>query len=621
MGACFGGPLDGSFLRRSLSDCALRSFGQHYYRERRARRESTPVAPSRGRHARSASEPTAVPRVAPEAKVGGSGGFRRTTNGGNNGFVGLLGRQKLGLELYREVNGKGGTHRKVHNILSAWEIRGARRPITDFYSMEQHLCEGYYGTVQRWSLRAPWAKEERHVAVKQIRWKKVWHGWWREKEQEQLIRNELKTLLVLDHPFIIKFREWFEHPCFGIFFVMELCYGPSLQGVLESVCSLGTTERTAQMPRLKRLFREVTYAVSYLHSSGVAHGDLKPDNVLLKSCDAGSCAKLIDFGLASLRDRDGLDEGCPRGTPVFMPPEAYLNVRVDSKLAEAADIWALGVMLTWVVTAVAQGELLHPMLELEEGSGFDVRFIDLYHAYRERRPVQREHFAGQPDAALRVAARTLAHEPAMRAPVAEVLREEWLQADDPCGTECMELLRARGVIKNISSYNHLSHFEKAVLSLVADAATDTQVKRLRQSFRALDVQRNGRLSREELHAGLRRSGVEFSEDTIEAFFDEMVRDGSGLINYNEWLAATLGSETLRCEKAVGAAFQCLDVSCTGALTYEDLVPFVGDEAAFNTVQIFWERNGRATVSYSDFRSMVEDLASKRAPLAGDSPSI
>ena len=35
--------------------------------------------------------------------------------------------------------------------------------------------------------------------------------------------------------FIVKsrFREWFEDPCSGIFFVMELCTGPSLQNILE----------------------------------------------------------------------------------------------------------------------------------------------------------------------------------------------------------------------------------------------------------------------------------------------------------------------------------------------------------------------------------------------------
>ena len=92
------------------------------------------------------------------------------------------------------------------------------------------------------------------------------HGFFRNRAAEQEIKNELKLLLILDNPFIIKsfgwgwtcsrtvfnscsylvpalcrvfyaslprFREWFEDPCNGIFFVMELCAGPSLQSILE----------------------------------------------------------------------------------------------------------------------------------------------------------------------------------------------------------------------------------------------------------------------------------------------------------------------------------------------------------------------------------------------------
>ena len=84
-------------------------------------------------------------------------------------------------------------------------------------------------------------------------------GFFRNRAAEKEIRKELKLLLILDNPFIIKhagctgawswtnvpgacgacvsmkfrFREWFEDPCSGIFFVMELCTGPSLQNILE----------------------------------------------------------------------------------------------------------------------------------------------------------------------------------------------------------------------------------------------------------------------------------------------------------------------------------------------------------------------------------------------------
>ena len=142
-----------------------------------------------------------------------------------------------------------------------------------------------------------------------------------------------------------RFREWFEDTFQGIFFVMELCSGPSLQCILEDVCRQ-EGRRQSYLPKLRRHFREVTkasflngncmgfvhlfktytcnkrlsiyirydrcskstlkevtYAISYLHGMDppVIHRDLKPDNILLADATEHSTARLIDFGLASLK--------------------------------------------------------------------------------------------------------------------------------------------------------------------------------------------------------------------------------------------------------------------------------------------------------------------------------
>lgn len=84
---------------------------------------------------------------------------------------------------------------------------------------------------------------------------------------------------------------------------MELCSGPSLQSILEDVCSQSSGRRQSYLPKLRRHFREVTYAISYLHGMDppVIHRDLKPDNILLADATEHSTARLIDFGLASLK--------------------------------------------------------------------------------------------------------------------------------------------------------------------------------------------------------------------------------------------------------------------------------------------------------------------------------
>ena len=78
--------------------------------------------------------------------------------------------------------------------------------------------------------------------------------------------------------------------------------------------------------------------IDYMHSMGMTHGDIKPDNLLL---GADGRVRLCDLGSAQ---RCGADDMMIRtvGTPAFFSPE-MCDGRPYS--ARAADVWALGICL------------------------------------------------------------------------------------------------------------------------------------------------------------------------------------------------------------------------------------------------------------------------------------
>ena len=98
---------------------------------------------------------------------------------------------------------------------------------------------------------------------------------------ERLIKCELQTLITLDHQNLVQFREWFEDPSGGIFFVMELCDGGGLDAHLEYIAGEQEEDRLGHIEQLKALMRQMCYAASYIHAQGVVHRDLKPANVQL----------------------------------------------------------------------------------------------------------------------------------------------------------------------------------------------------------------------------------------------------------------------------------------------------------------------------------------------------
>ena len=75
---------------------------------------------------------------------------------------------------------------------------------------------------------------------------------------------------------------------------------------------------------------------------GITHHDVKPDNLLLTSLDAGGIVKLIDFGIAHAAGMASMTQAGSRcGTPFYMPPEQWSGERGDTR----SDIYSLGVIM------------------------------------------------------------------------------------------------------------------------------------------------------------------------------------------------------------------------------------------------------------------------------------
>ncbi|KAK3357664.1 kinase-like domain-containing protein [Lasiosphaeria hispida] len=153
-----------------------------------------------------------------------------------------------------------------------------------------------------------------------------------------LIREEIAIMKKLNHPNLVQLIEVLDDPEEdSLYMVLEMCK----KGV---VMKVGLQQTATPYPEesCRCWFRDLILGIEYLHSQGVVHRDIKPDNLLLTRDDV---LKVVDFGVSEMFERaDDMRTAKSAGSPAFLPPELCVARHGDVS-GKAADVWSMGVSL------------------------------------------------------------------------------------------------------------------------------------------------------------------------------------------------------------------------------------------------------------------------------------
>lgn len=153
-----------------------------------------------------------------------------------------------------------------------------------------------------------------------------------------LIREEIAILKKLDHENVVHLIEVLDDPeGDSLYMVLEMCE----KGVVMKV-GLDDTAKPYPEEQCRLWFRDMILGIEYLHSQGVVHRDIKPDNLLLSKDDV---LKIVDFGVSEMFEKKSqMLTAKSAGSPAFLPPELCVSGHGDVS-GTATDIWAMGVTL------------------------------------------------------------------------------------------------------------------------------------------------------------------------------------------------------------------------------------------------------------------------------------
>jgi len=486
------------------------------------------------------------------------------------------------------------------------------------YEIINSLGEGSYGKVYKVKIK----NTEKYRAMKVIKKRYQYNP----QEEEKIIK-EIQILKKLDHPNIIRVFEFFNTKS-DFYIISELCEGGELFDRIIKLKKLN--EKVAAY-----VMKQLLSTIQFCHKNQILHRDLKPENILIESEgdsqkeDNLFIIRVIDFGTAEIFKNNTLLSK-QIGTPYYIAPEVLNN-----KYNEKCDLWSCGVILYILLSGcppfygkndneifekVKKGQLNFKQKIWQEISDDAKNLIKslLEFDYNLRPTAEQalEHpwflkVLGKGNK-IRRTSETFEtdHESVLNTVNSNA---EKLNNQNAIASYTNSM---KEVLLNLKNFRAERKLQQATLYfMVQQLLTSEEVKEIREIFFNLDEDQDGRLTKEEILRGYKKSKYFFcSLEEIEKIMDLVDIDKNGYIEYQEFISAAFPKEKILNEENVKRAFDVFDNDKDGKICSEELKLVLGGSNEENDE--VWKKlisdidlNGDGEISYYEFSQMMYNLIS------------
>ncbi|KAF5201718.1 Calcium-dependent protein kinase, partial [Thalictrum thalictroides] len=277
------------------------------------------------------------------------------------------------------------------------------------------------------------------------------------------------------------------------------------------------------------------------------------------------------------------------GSPYYMAPEV-----LKRNYGPEVDIWSAGVILYILLCGV-------PPFWAESEQGVAQAILKGVIDFK------RDPWPKVSDGAKNLVKKMLDPDPKKRLTAQQVLEHPWLQnAKKAPNVPLGDIVRTR-----LKQFSAMNRFKKKAMRVIAEHLSVEEVEVIRDMFKLMDTDNNGKITFEELKAGLQKVGSQLAEPEMKMLMEVADVDGSGTLDYGEFVAVTVHLQRMENDEHFRRAFLFFDTDASGYIEREELQSALVDESGEVDVEMLndiirevdTDKDGR--ISYDEFVAMMK----------------
>ncbi|KAF9678607.1 hypothetical protein SADUNF_Sadunf07G0052100 [Salix dunnii] len=402
------------------------------------------------------------------------------------------------------------------------------------------------------------------------------------------VKREVKILQELTgHENVVQFHNAFEDDSY-VYIVMEK--------------DSRYTEKDAAV-----VVRQMLKVAAECHLHGLVHRDMKPENFLFKSTKEDSPLKATDFGLSDFI-KPGEKFQDMVGSAYYVAPEV-----LKRNSGPESDVWSIGV-ITYILLCGRR-----PFWDKTEDGIFK-------EVLRNKPDFRRKPWPTISTSAKDFVKKLLVKDPRARLTAAQALSHPWVRE----GGDASEIPIDISVLSNMRQFVKYSRLKQFALRALASTIDEEELADLKDQFDAIDVDKNGAISLEEMRQALAKDlPWKLKESLVLEIVQAIDSNTDGIVDFTEFVAAALHVHQLeehnseKWQLRSQAAFEKFDIDRDGYITPEELRMHSGLRGSIDPLleEADIDKDGR--ISLSEFRRLLRtaSMSSQNVPSPSGSSAL